>query len=202
MFFFCLHSNINIFLLIVSDVSEIFKLTDDDGERDLELLKDEEQLINDCINKFQGWGLTVDGRVQKNLQKEESLYPSNVSAKNLDNALFFNELRTKLLNREMILFGEWSSVMLDEFGFGSIPATSSGSENNFNNIKNRVLELPMRVDDFAKSYLDYQTGKLLEIDLELNEMTQHHQHVDHDYTSLKEMTKRIELNGNFYIRDV
>lgn len=78
------------------------------------------------------------------------------------NALYNPDLAKKLI-KDMSLFPVWSCVMVNEFGYGRIPATSAPVESDFNLLKTHLLKnhsTPMRVDEFVELHLDFLNGRL------------------------------------------
>lgn len=57
----------------------------------------------------------------------------------------------------------WSNVCRDDFGYDRVPAPNAAVEGEFNKIKNIMLKsyrLPLRIDEFIKTHIDYLHGKL------------------------------------------
>lgn len=72
-------------------------------------------------------------------------------------------------------FPLWGSIYRNKYGYGKIPASSSGVESEFKNIKTKFFKgtiLPMRVDDFVEffvlKYLKGRTNLYIAKDLKLS----------------------------------
>lgn len=68
----------------------------------------------------------------------------------------------------------WSCVVRDEFGFGSVPASSSSVESDFHILKNSFLKTevtPMRVDEYVAKYIKYLNGRLKIVESKINQTT-------------------------------
>lgn len=87
---------------------------------------------------------------------------SNIADGNWGNQQFLPELPKSLL-KLIDVFPLWSGVMATFFGYGGPTATSTVSENNFNDVKHRIfrhLSLPIRIDEFVLWYIKVLSGKV------------------------------------------
>lgn len=75
----------------------------------------------------------------------------------------FNPMFAQKLARQLLPYLPlWTGVMRSYFKRGSVIATSSSVEAEFNDLKNRALagQLPMRVDKFVLRYLEHLDGRI------------------------------------------
>ncbi|KAJ1518897.1 hypothetical protein ONE63_011493 [Megalurothrips usitatus] len=87
---------------------------------------------------------------------------SNIMEGNWGNQQYLPELPKALL-KLVDLLPMWSSIVVPHFGYGGPTASTTGSENNFNDTKHRAfghIPLPIRVDEFLFFYIKVLSGKI------------------------------------------